>query len=202
MEEAGRLWAQVADAIYSTMPVASLSIGKPSEGNISGYYLPAATDISDAEASYVQTVLEANHIDPINTRARKLATSFEVLVASVDQGKTELTKGVESDKPVYVIKGDFKDEMAKVCDSLAEVRIVSSSLAHRICHQPSMESYRLIKSLARQQFDPSFSSGCQACRQRSAKGHDCRLHPFFQDGINPSSCRGLGEVGARYGTRR
>ena len=57
----------IADHIYSFVPEApSLSIGKPSEGHVSNYYL--GTTITDEEVTAIHRQAELEGINIINTR--------------------------------------------------------------------------------------------------------------------------------------
>ncbi|KAL3952369.1 hypothetical protein ACCO45_012312 [Purpureocillium lilacinum] len=112
---------EVIDPMLSTLPS---SLGFPDENNQSNYY-PGQGQITKDEIAEIARVMEANSIEPENTRIRKHSVgqclSFDILQASAeaavrtlkfDDGKTEGIIRLES--------GDHAAEMSKICFHLNE----------------------------------------------------------------------------------
>ncbi|KAH8833631.1 aflatoxin-detoxifizyme, partial [Flagelloscypha sp. PMI_526] len=106
--EASALWEKLKGDIYADKPEASLSIGKPSQGHTSNYYL--GEPMSDAEISAVQSAAESISLDVLNTRVRKNALGdYTILVASVDkkEGQTASISNLAG-HPNAQLKVDFQ----------------------------------------------------------------------------------------------
>ncbi|CAK5277698.1 unnamed protein product [Mycena citricolor] len=114
------LWNSLKDHIYSLSPESSLFIGKPSEGQISNYYL--GETITDEEVANIQAAAEKIEVDILNTRIQKdSATSFTLLVAS-SQLKPEQTVDLGDGAQLTVKYGDMQKYLAEVVVSLKEAK--------------------------------------------------------------------------------
>ncbi|KAF7304876.1 Dipeptidyl peptidase 3 [Mycena kentingensis (nom. inval.)] len=114
------LWAKLKDHIYAVTPEASLSIGKPSQGHVSNYYL--GKTITDEEVASVQVAAENMGVDILNTRVQKdSATSFTLLVASADT-RANLTADLGNGATLTVKYGDMQSYLAKTNVHLGEAK--------------------------------------------------------------------------------
>ena len=129
------------DHIYALTPEASLSIGKPSLGHTSNYYL--GEPIDDDEVADVQAAAEKIGIDVLNTRffffltlnfhssstketriSKNGPNDFTLLVASA-QSQVHVSHEIDTkqgDKAKLKVQyGDFSADLAKVVQALEEV---------------------------------------------------------------------------------
>jgi dipeptidyl-peptidase-3 len=122
--KATALWDDLKEHIYSHTPEASLSIGKPNAGHVSGYYLGEAP--TDEEVAAVQTAAEKANIDLLNTRVRKDGPKeFTLLVASGDKlvspFKAQELAGLDGVK-LKVEYGDFTEALSKAATALTQAK--------------------------------------------------------------------------------
>ncbi|TRM58673.1 peptidase family M49-domain-containing protein [Schizophyllum amplum] len=119
------LWTQLKEHIYALAPEASLTVGKPKDGNVSNYY-PSELPISDEEVAAVQAAAEKLGVDVLNTRVRKVGPSeFTLLVASANAGLASATHEMTANgapAKLTVQYGDFSAALKKVNAALAEAK--------------------------------------------------------------------------------
>ncbi|KAF8554646.1 hypothetical protein OG21DRAFT_1412103 [Imleria badia] len=114
------LFDQLRQHIYSATPESSLSIGKPSEGHVSNYYLGEV--ITDEEVAAVQQAAEKLGIDILNTRVRKNGSGdFTLLVASV-QKQPSTFHDLTTQAKLTVEYGDFSESLTKVVAALQQAK--------------------------------------------------------------------------------
>lgn len=99
------------------MNIPPLGLGYPSGTAISNYY-PGA-HVTMEEITNVSKALDKAGIEHENTRIRKQIyaskNTFEVLQASAQASKIEITSGNESASSVCLVRGDHAREMAEIC---------------------------------------------------------------------------------------
>ncbi|KAL4075542.1 peptidase family M49-domain-containing protein [Scleroderma citrinum] len=117
------LWNELEEHIYSRTPEGLLSIGKPSEGQVSNYYLGEI--VTDEEVAAVQAAAEKINIDVLNTRVRKNGPGdFTLLVASANRQPPSLHNiAISSGTGKLTVEyGDFSEPLTKVVAALQEAR--------------------------------------------------------------------------------
>ncbi|KAJ7063296.1 aflatoxin-detoxifizyme [Mycena amicta] len=115
---------QLKEHIYATTPEASLSIGKPSEGHVSNYYL-GSEPITDDEVASIQAATEKLGIDTLNTRVKKDSnTSFTLLIASAEI-QPETTVDLGKNATLKIQYGDMQEHLSKAILYLEEARFIS-----------------------------------------------------------------------------
>lgn len=127
--------------IYAGEDVAKLHLGYPDQGHVSTYY-PDSPDITKEEIAGVSDFLEGKLL-PENTRVRKTAEGFEVLIASAqmdpasedrDSKENEWTLG--DGKKLKLVFGDHAKEMQKIADHFEEARKhAANETQEKMCEQ-------------------------------------------------------------------
>jgi dipeptidyl-peptidase-3 len=123
------LWDDLKEHIYALSPEASLSIGKPNAGHVSGYYLGEAP--TDEEVTAIQTAAENGSIGLLNTRVRKdgpkeftlLVSSADRLVSPIETQELADLEGVK----LNVEYGDFTEALSKVTAALTQAKKYAAS---------------------------------------------------------------------------
>ncbi|TFK97989.1 aflatoxin-detoxifizyme [Pterulicium gracile] len=116
--QAKPLWDQLKSHIYSLEPEAALTIGKPSKGHTSNYYM--GETITDSEVAVVQQAAEKLGIDVLNTRVSKQSSeAFTLHIASVNGGVQD---NVAASPHVSVKHGDFATQLKRVNEALTEAK--------------------------------------------------------------------------------
>ncbi|KAF2274541.1 dipeptidyl-peptidase III [Westerdykella ornata] len=126
--EALKLYEKFKHAIFAGDDVAKLHLGYPSAGHVSTYY-PDSPGITKEEISGVSDFLEGKGLLPENTRVRKTAEGFEVLIASAepdpraedrDLKESEWTTG--DGKKIKLVFGDHVKEMETIAEHFEKAR--------------------------------------------------------------------------------
>ncbi|OCH95554.1 aflatoxin-detoxifizyme [Obba rivulosa] len=117
------LWNDLREHIYQLVPEEATSIGKPSLGHVSNYYLGEPP--SDEEVSLIQAAAEKIGVDVLNTRVRKNGhKDYTLLVASVNAQPSSI-HAVEIEGKSFrltVEYGDFSEPLKKVVAALKEAK--------------------------------------------------------------------------------
>jgi dipeptidyl-peptidase-3 len=119
-EEAIKLFKKSRNEIYSVEPVTRNLIGFPQDGHISGYY---SENITNDDIKLVQTFLEKEKIDPLNTRLFKnqLSGDYELVVAATEEQQGEAkTHKLENGSSITVRYNDFQESMKKIASAIKE----------------------------------------------------------------------------------
>ncbi|CED83297.1 Dipeptidyl peptidase III [Phaffia rhodozyma] len=136
--KASPLWEKIKVAIYSIKRKSQLTIGKPSSGHTSGYYLPRKTTYDDTDSDYLQTVLEKHEISQLNTRVEKTEDGkLIVWIASVEEEEREIEDG-----KVIIKKGDFKREMEAISLALEQAKKYAANDAQKGFIDDYVKSFR------------------------------------------------------------
>ena len=116
-EELKELFGKCEEGMYSFTPAAKTLLGYPEDGHVSQYY-PDSPGITKEEIGRVHAETSGK-FSPENTRLRKKKDSFELLVASADEGREKMSEG-------EVVFGDHADVMRKIvaeCDVAVEAAL-------------------------------------------------------------------------------
>ncbi|PTB67080.1 dipeptidyl peptidase [Trichoderma citrinoviride] len=123
--EAQKFYDATKGAIFSHDDPAAMHLGFLDAGHMTTYY-PDSKDITKSEIEAVSTWMEEKRLLPENTRLRKTADGFDILIASAvtsvlpeggDIGKeTEFTveNGPLKGKTIRLVYGDHSEEMKNI----------------------------------------------------------------------------------------
>ncbi|KAI2899508.1 hypothetical protein CBS76997_2363 [Aspergillus niger] len=122
--EANTALERIKDSMLSPLPN---SLGRPGPLTQSSYYLGEDCLESAEDVATISNVMEIQSILPENTRLRSYQDSgsrcYDIMQASVVEDKVAL-EGVDgwgaSDKRAFVVKGDHKEEIRRICDCLQQ----------------------------------------------------------------------------------
>ncbi|OJZ92708.1 hypothetical protein ASPFODRAFT_56272 [Aspergillus luchuensis CBS 106.47] len=121
---ASKLFGQIKEPMISPLPS---SLGHPGPFTQSSYYLGEDCLESSEDIATISKLMEAQSILPENTRLKAYQDSdtrcYDIMQASVVEEKVAL--GVfdvsgASDKRAFLLKGDHKEELKRVCDCLQQ----------------------------------------------------------------------------------
>jgi dipeptidyl-peptidase-3 len=122
------LYDKFKDAIYAGDDVGKLHLGYPGDGHISTYY-PDSPDITKEEVAGVSDFLESKGLLPENTRIKKTAEGFEILIASassspsLDQRDLKDSEWkLDDGKKVKLVFGDYSREMETIAHHIGEAK--------------------------------------------------------------------------------
>ncbi|KAI8976276.1 dipeptidyl peptidase III [Pilobolus umbonatus] len=101
--------------LFDTEPVSRNLLGFPEDGHLSGYY---SDDITKHDIQLVQTFLEKNKIDPLNTRLFKHPQGYELKVASAEASHRTLM--MENGQSLIITYGDFQPCMKKITQAMED----------------------------------------------------------------------------------
>lgn len=111
------LFEKVKDDIYSTTPAASTLLGFPDQGHVTHYY---SSDVTQDDIKSVQEWADKKGVDQLNTRLWKRKDgSLELRVASAETKPEEEVK-LECGRKMYIVHGDYAEEMKAIADELAQ----------------------------------------------------------------------------------
>ncbi|KAJ3213753.1 hypothetical protein HDU67_002504 [Dinochytrium kinnereticum] len=127
--------------IFALQPAASLLIGYPDDGHVSGYY---STDITQDDIAFhnlmvlLQTYLESKNISALNTRLFKTSTGYIVRVAS-SIVKTE--DHIHQDKTITVAYGDFQEAMKIAAEHMRSAVSFAANENQKVMLEKYAESF-------------------------------------------------------------
>jgi dipeptidyl-peptidase-3 len=131
------LYDKFKDAIYAGDDVGKLHLGYPGDGHISTYY-PDSPDITKEEVAGVSDFLESKGLLPENTRIKKTAEGFEVLIASassspsLDQRDLKDSEWkLDDGKKVKLVFGDYSREMETIAHHIGEAKKYAANANER-----------------------------------------------------------------------
>ncbi|GLA68592.1 hypothetical protein AtubIFM55763_005333 [Aspergillus tubingensis] len=127
------LLKQIKDPMISLLPS---SLGHPGPFTQSSYYLGEDCLESSEDIAMISKLMEDQSILPENTRLKAYQNSntrcYDIMQASVAEDKVELEGfggSGASDKKVFLVKGDHKEELKRVCDCLQQAIPYASNAA-------------------------------------------------------------------------
>ena len=144
------LYEKARKGIFAGESEGLLHLGYPSDGHLSTYY-PESQGITKEEISIVSDFLEGKKLLPENTRVRKTADGFDVLIASaevkpsdVDIPEKEWTieDGELKGKKVKLVFGDHSVEMGKIADAIENAGKNAANDTQVKMHQEYAKSFR------------------------------------------------------------
>ena len=108
--------------------VAKMHLGYPDQGHTSTYY-PDSPDITKDEITLVSDFLEGKGLLPENTRVKKTAEGFEILIASgisdpspAERDLKESEWTLNDGKKINLVFGDHSKEMTTIAEALAKAK--------------------------------------------------------------------------------
>lgn len=127
--EAEKLFNAIKDDLYESSSTAGMYLGYVDQGHVSTYY-PDSPDITRDEIEFTANFLKEKQLLPENTRLRKTAWGYDVLIASAvtdpathDTKETEWTlDGKYKGKRLRLVFGDHQNEMSKISRNLMEAK--------------------------------------------------------------------------------
>ncbi|GLB15002.1 hypothetical protein AtubIFM61612_004809 [Aspergillus tubingensis] len=127
------LLKQIKDPMISPLPS---SLGHPGPFTQSSYYLGEDCLESSEDIAMISKLMEDQSILPENTRLKAYQNSntrcYDIMQASVAEDKVALEGfggSGASDKKVFLVKGDHKEELKRVCDCLQQAIPYASNAA-------------------------------------------------------------------------
>lgn len=117
-KEAVELFKESRNEIYSIEPIARNLIGFPEDGHISGYY---SQNVTKQDILLVQSFLEKEKIDPLNTRLFKdEKNQFKLVVAAAEEEIASKSYTLENGSSIQVSYTDFKQPMKKIAQAISD----------------------------------------------------------------------------------
>ncbi|EON61407.1 dipeptidyl-peptidase III [Coniosporium apollinis CBS 100218] len=150
-DETRNLYEKVKKGIFAAETEAKMLLGYPDAGHLSTYY-PDSPDITKGEIEEVSKFLMDKGLLPENTRLKKTAGGFEVLIASAskdprkeerDIPETEWDlEGELQGKKLKLVFGDHAFEMGKIADALEEAGKHAANETQKSMMQEYVKSFR------------------------------------------------------------
>ena len=147
-KETLELYEKFKDAIYAGDDVGKLHLGYPGDGHISTYY-PDSPDITKEEVAGVSDFLESKGLLPENTRVKKTAEGFEVLIASASSDPSQDQRDLKDSewklddgKKVKLVFGDYSREMETIAHHIGEAKKYAANDNEREMMEEYSKSFR------------------------------------------------------------
>lgn len=132
---ASAIFSRVKEPMFAETPS---SLGAPGPYTQTAYYLGDECLASREDVNAISTIMEENAILPENTRLRRYDTGgkprYEILQASVEEDEYVLRSKYKTSTigQVRLVKGDYKEELEKVCYYLQEALEYTPNPAQRL----------------------------------------------------------------------
>ncbi|KKK24886.1 hypothetical protein ARAM_000118 [Aspergillus rambellii] len=142
---AGELLNRVMEPMFQLPPN---SLGHPGPFTQTRYCLGADCLASSEDVASISKLMEDLSIHPENTRLRRYRASgrdsYDILQASVVESKFICNTGDElstNGKRIQLIRGDHKDELEQICQSLRQSINYASNPAQQLLLRKTMDSF-------------------------------------------------------------
>lgn len=127
--EAEKAYNVIKDDLFESSSTAGMHLGYVDQGHVSTYY-PDSPDITRDEIEFTANFLKEKQLLPENTRLRKTASGYDVLIASAvtkpiihDTKETEwILDGKYNGMRLRLVYGDHQNEMSKISRNLTEAK--------------------------------------------------------------------------------
>ncbi|PWY82924.1 dipeptidyl peptidase III [Aspergillus heteromorphus CBS 117.55] len=137
---ARKLLEEVKGPMLDALPQ---GLGRPGPLTQSAYYLGADCLDSAEDVAVVARVMEEQSILPENTRLRRIgADCYDIMQASITEGKPLLQTHDSNGTKIYLAKGDHKNELSHICDCLQAAIPHASSPAQTEMLQKIIDSFQ------------------------------------------------------------
>ncbi|OJJ75141.1 hypothetical protein ASPBRDRAFT_193801 [Aspergillus brasiliensis CBS 101740] len=143
---ASEILEQIKDSMLCSLPS---SLGRPGPFTQSSYYLGEDCLESSEDVTAVTKLMEGHSILPENTRLRTYQDSetrcYDIMQASVIEDKVAL-KGLDVSgaayKKAFLVKGDHKEELRRICDCLQQAIPYASNSAQEQMLRQIIDSFQ------------------------------------------------------------